>query len=301
VTGDGEPVIATAPPAPAPDETIVVEVGPSLWRNVGKWSVGFLFSCTLLALLGSLCLYQLTAEGPSKRTLRRAVAALTEIDPLIDRNYDDLQQRAAAAGPDETLTLRDFPVQVQLTREEAQSLSKQELRDVLLDRSANVMYSHGTDALREPAASSGNVGVFSLAGITDNGLDFLRSRNHDILRVLTFALAVLAAVLGGLLVLLCRGFGRLASVGAAVLVAAIPIVLLGIGARFYMRIVSTSDTEYLQREFLSIGQGLAWIPIRDGLAFTVLGAALLAAGIGLAVWADRRGRPRYPAARPHAR
>lgn len=283
--------------SPASAGDIVVDVGPSFWRQTGKWSVAFLFFCAMTVLLVSLQLFQMTAEGSSKRTLRRAVAALAEIDPLLDRNYDDLRQRAGAIGPGEAVELRDFPVAVPLTKDEVLNSSKPQLRDLLLDRSADIMYARGSGALRAPDASGQDVGPFSVAGIADNGLGFLRSRNHDVLGVLTFVFAGLCAALGVTLAALCRGFGRLASVGAVVLTASAPMLLAGIGARFYMRIVSGSDKEYFQREFLQIGQGLAWIPIRDGIAFTVLGAALLAIGVGCAVWADRSAAPRYRAAR----
>jgi hypothetical protein len=289
------------PAAGSPDSDILVEVGPSFWRNIAKWSVAFLFFCALAALLVSLMLFQVTAEGASKRTLRRAVAALSEIDVLIERNYDDLQQRSASAGPNETVELRDFPLTIPLSRQEVAGASRDDLRDLLLNRSAEIMYGRGTDPLRAQPGSSQDVGAFSEAGITDNGLGFLRSRYHDILGVLTFALAALCVFLGVTLAALCRGFGRLASVGGVVLAAAIPLVLAGIGARFYMRIVSDSDTEYIQREFLEIGQGLAWIPIRNGLAFTVLGAVFLVVGVLCAMWADRREAPRYSAARPGSR
>ncbi len=285
----------------APGDEFVVEIGPSLWRNIGKWAVAFLFFCSMISMLACLELYQLTAEGTAKRSLRRAVAALTEIDPLVDRNYDDLQQRARSAPPGATLALRDFPVHVPLTRDEALRLSKDQLRDVLLDRSADIMYRDGTSPLRAAAVHAGSVGAFSIAGLTDNALDFLRSRNHDILSVLTFALVALSAVLGVLLALLCRGFGRLSSVGAVVLAASAPLLFFGIGARFYMRLISTSDTEYLQREFLKIGQGLAWIPIRNGIAFTLLGVLMLAIGVGLARWSDRRDAPRSSTGRPYVR
>ena len=305
MASDSPPYVAraseqvTSPPASRQD--FIVEVGPSFWRNVGKWSVAFVLFLALVELLITLTLFQVTAEGASKRTLRRAVAALSEIDPLIDRHYDELQQQAASAGPNETLELQDFPIDIPLTRDEVQGASKDELRDLLLDRSADVMYARGTDPLRRTPGSGQDVGAFSVAGITDNGLGFLRSRYHDILGVLTFALAALCLVLGVTLAALCRGFGRLASVGAVVLAASLPLLLAGIGARFYMRIVSGSDTEYLQKEFLEIGQGLAWIPIRNGLAFTVLGSVFLVLGVGCAIWADRRDAPRYSAVRPGAR
>jgi hypothetical protein len=277
-------------------DDLFVEVGPSFWRNIGKWSVALAFFLTLVGLLVSLQLFQLTSEGASKRTLRRAVAALSEIDPLLNRNYDALRTQASASDPGDTLELRDFPIDVRLTRDEVLNSNKQTMRDLLLNRSADAMYAHGTDVLRETDVSTQDVGAFSIAGLTDNGLGLLRSRNHDIFGVLTFVLAALCLVLGASLAALCRGFGRLASVGAVVVMAALPMLLTGIGARFYMRIISSDENEYVQHEFLSIGQGLAWIPIRDGIAFTVLGLAFLIAGVGCAMWADRRptaglGRP----------
>lgn len=270
----------------------------ALWRSIGKWSVGFGLFVALLALLASLQLFQLTAEGAAHRTLRRSVAALTEIDPLIDRGYDDLQVQAQNAEPGETVELRDFPLSVPLQANAVRGLTKQQLRDLLLDRSGDIMYGSGTAPLRSSAANGGSVGRFSVAGLTQHGLGFLRSRNHDILAVTTSALAALCIALAVTLAALCRGFGRLASVGAVIVMASIPVVLGGIGARFYMRIASDGDTEFIQREFLEIGQGIAWIPIRDGAAFTIFGLLFLMAGVVCAVWADRRGIPHSSAARP---
>jgi len=262
---------------------------PDFWRNAGKWAVALAFFVALAALLASLQLFQVTSEGAAKRTLRRAVAALTEIDPLLDRNYDDLRQRAATAAPDETVRLRDYPLDIALTPDEVRGVPKDRIRDLLLDRSADLMYSRGTAPLRTANGRTQGVGLFTVGGLTDHGLGFLTKHRHDTLGVLTFALAALCLVLGITLAALCRGFGRLASVGAVTLMASIPLLFAGIGARFYMRIVSEGNSEYIQHEFLEIGQGLAWIPIRDGMAFTVVGAVFLAAGVGCAIWADRRG------------
>lgn len=258
------------------------------WRTFLKWTTAIALFIALLALLTSLQLFQATSEGASKRTLRRAIAALTEVDPLIERQYGDLQTRAKAAQPNEPVQLNDFPIAVEFSPAEVNSLSRPEFRELLLDRAADRMYAQGTAPLRANPGASTSVGRLSVAGLSDRGLGFLRERNHDALAVVTFTLAALCAFLAATLAALCRGFGRLASVGGVVLVAAIPVALGGIGARFYMRIVSEGDTEYIQREFLVIGQGLAWIPIRDGLAFAVLGAAFLVAGMLLARWSDGR-------------
>lgn len=278
------------PPAREADTYVTSdERGDAIWRGFLKWITAFAFFLAMLALLASLMLFQLTAEGTAKQALRRSAAALTEIDPLIDRQYDDLQQRAAAAGPDDTIELRDFPIAVPLRAADVRGASREDIRDAVLSRSADRLYASGTAPLRESAQSKGGVGDFSASGVTDKALGFLRSRNHDILAVLTFVLAVICLALGLALARLCRGFGRVASVGAVVFTASVPVVIAGIGARFYMRIISQGDTEYLEREFLEIGRGLAWVPIRDGAAFVVLGLVLLVVGTASARWADRRG------------
>lgn len=268
------------------------ETSSDFGRTFAKWAVGLAFFLSMLALLTVLPLYQVTAEGPAKQTLRRATAALTEIDPLIDRNFDDLQQRAAAIGPGETVQLKDYPIAIALTREQALGLSKEQLRDLLLDRSADALYQDGTSPLRDSTGGRGHVGRFTIGGITDRGLGALRSRYHDIFGVLLFVLAALSAVLGVTLAFLCRGFGRLASVGAVVMLASVPLLAAGIGGRFYMRIAAENETEYIESEFLSIGKALAWIPIRDGLAIFTLGAVFLIVGLVCAWWTDRQARQR---------
>ena len=130
--------------------------------------------------------------------------------------------------------------------------------------------------------------------MTQHGLGFLRSRNHDILAVTTIVLALLCAALATRSRLMCRGFGRMTA-SARPYCGGDPVVVGGIGARFYMRIAADGDTEYIQREFLEIGQGLAWIPIRDGAAFTILGLIFVLVGIVCANLADRRGDPRISA------
>jgi hypothetical protein len=292
------PMPPPLPPRPRADAT--TERQAALWRNIGKWTVAFILFLALSAMFLSLMLFQLTAEGASKRSLRRSVAALTEVDQLVARNYNDMQQQAKAARPGESVTLAGFPIAIAFTPDEVKGASQDQIRDMLLNRSADELYAHGTGSLRDPAANGGSVGRFSVGGLTDRGLGFLRSRNHTILGAVTIVLAMICAALSGALVMLCRGFGRIGSLGAVVFTAAIPLVLFGIGARFYMRILSDGDAGYIEREFLEIGQGLAWIPIRDGLAFLVLGAAFALAGLGCARWADRRREARDAYADAHS-
>ncbi len=268
-----------------------IDDDPIAWRSA-RWAIALLLLVSLGATLTALVLFQATSEGTSTRSLRRSVAALSEIDVLLDRNYDSLRTEASNGVPGDTFQLADFPIAVQLTRDEVLGSSKAQLRDLLLDRSADIMYSDGTAPLRTTPGASTGVGPFTAGGVTDRGLGFLTRSHHDMLRVLTLVLAAVSGLLCVALATLCRGFARLASVGAVVLAASLPLLAVGAILRLYIHFASGSQTEYLQREFLAIGRGLAWIPIRDGLALAALGSVALVLGAGCAVWANRTAAAR---------
>lgn len=262
-------------------------------RSPAKLGLGLLLFVSLLALFSTLTLFQLTSEGVAKRTLSRSVAALTEIDPLLDRNYADLQQRAAVAAPGDRLYVQNYPVPVPLTPSQARTIAKPDLRALLLERSADAMYARGTAPLRDPATKAGGVGVFSIAGISSRGLGFLRSRNHAILRLTTVVLAVVSALLALALASQCRGFGRLGAAGLVTMLAALPVLVAGIGVWLYCRANDGAGSEYVRRQFAQIGAGLAWIPIRDGAAFVALGAVMVVLAKLLAPWSAGRGGSQY--------
>jgi hypothetical protein len=272
---------------PARPSQHVADSDPVAWRSA-RWATALLLLITLTATLVALALFQATSEGASKRSLRRAVAALSEIDVLLDRNYDALHSKASGGTSNETYRLADFPIDVELTREEVLGSSRAQLRDLLLDRSADIMYREGTAPLRNAPGTGVDVGPFTAGGITDRWLGFLTRGHHAMLRVITLVLAGVSGLLCLALAALFRGFARLAGVGAMALVASLPLLAAGATIRLYVHFVSGSQTEYLQREFLAIGRGLAWIPIRDGLAVAALGALAVVVGAGCAALADRR-------------
>jgi hypothetical protein len=264
-------------------------------RGLGKWGAAAVLFVSLNALLFSLSLYQMTAEGTAKHALRRALAALTEIEAVIERDYDDLRLRAESAGPGETVTLSEYPVDIPLTADEVSQSTPESLRALLLDRSDDVLYSEGTDALRSDG--DGGPPRFSAAGLVDGWLGVLRSRNHLRAGIASAVFAVAAAASAGALAAACRGFGRVGAVGATVLAGALPALAAAGIIRFYLALASDSDTEYTQRQLLEVGQALTWIPLRNGIAFAALGATLVVAGTAFAMLSDRRNAPRYFAGR----
>ena len=255
----------------------------------GKWAAALAFGLVLGMALISLQLFQLTARSTSEPALRRALDALVEGDAIIERNHDDLRGRAEASAPGETLLLRDYPVAVPLTREEVLDSSKESLRLILLDRAIERLYQSGTGVLRG-ADFSGVAGRFTAGGVLDESLGFLRERVHGILALLTLTLVAASALFAFVLAAFCRGFGRLVGIGAVVLVAAAPLLLGGLSMRLYARGATGADDEYLQGELFEIVASLAWLPIRNGAAFALFGAAVLATGAVCARLADSRRR-----------
>jgi hypothetical protein len=227
----------------------------------------------LVALLTALSLLHLSAPGPAHRALRRSVASLTEVDSLLAVQEQPLREQAESspAGP---LALPDYPLQVALSAGE----SPVEVRDVLLDRSAELLYEEGAGAFREEG-QSGGISRLSVEGAVRTGLDLLTSSSRDALRLTTVALAALCLALSGALVLLVRGYRSLTALGATVAAASLLFLLLAVAVRLVLGLAGWGTDDYITVQLLDLAKGAAWLPIRNGLAFSGLGVALLALGV----------------------
>lgn len=263
--------------------------GSDTRAGAGTWAAAFALIAALALTLISLQLFQFTSRSTADPALRRALNALVEGNALVDRNYADLQARAQASQAGDVLELRDYPVSVPLTRDEALSNSKPELRQLLLDRAVERMYQDGSGALRseDGAASPGR---FTSAGLVGRSIGFLRDGVHGMLAVLTLILAVVSLLVAAVLVAHCRGFGRAVAVGACVASASLPLLLAGLASRAYATVPANTNGEYLRGELMRIAAQLSWAPVRNGLAVFVLGTAILALGAIAARWSDGRKR-----------
>jgi hypothetical protein len=242
---------------------------------VTKWIVGLALFFSLLGLFAMLQVFQITSEGAAERTLRRSLAVVSEIDVLLDRHYEDLVQRAESADANETLVLEDFPVIVQLTPDEVQTQSRDEIRETLLDRGAATLYDDGTGALRADA-STGDVAVFSVGGSIDRSLNLLREDVHIASAIAMIVLGAISLLLAIALIAATRGFGRVVALGSVALVAS--VMLLIIAAFGWWSLDTSGGDEYVRTEFVGIAQEVAWLPVRN---FAILAAAAaLVTGIG---------------------
>ncbi len=255
------------------------------WRgHIPEMATALGLAMALLALLFALNLLQLTAPGPAHRVLRRAVASLTEIDSLLVAHGPGLQ-RQADAGPDGSVSMPDYPLGVSLSPQEARR-PPAEVRDLLLDRSAEQVYQEGAAAFREEG-QSGGAPLLSLRRAVRAGLGFLTAGNHDALRLTTLVLAVLCGALSGALVLLTRGYGRLIALGAAVASASLAFLLLAAAVRLALGLAGLATDDYITVELLDLAKETAWLPARNGVAMGGLGLALVALGLA----GERLSRP----------
>ena len=258
--------------------SLTVTLGTGFWRVFFKWAIGLLLVSTLGVLLLSVDATQLTAEGTAHKALRRTVASLTEIDTLIAERGEMVTTSADSGGSVASL-LVGFPIDVPLSEQEAQSLSTSELRDVILDRSADRLYADGFSAFREGGQGSADVQILSPPGAVRYTAGLLTEDNHEVMRVVMAVVAGLAGLLALALVLLSRGYGRLTSLGAAALAASLPLLMLSVAVRFILRLASEEESDYLTAQLYALGRDVAWLPIRNAIAFTCLGAIFLTMGI----------------------
>jgi hypothetical protein len=245
-------------------------------RHAPQVAIALALATALLALLVTLNLLQLTAPAPAHRALRRAVASLTEIDSLLAAHGATLRQQADVS-PDEPLSLPDYPLDVWLSPEEAR-LPAAEVRDLLLDRSAEQVYQKGSAAFREEG-QSGDAPRLSVQRAVRTGLGFLTAGNHDALRWATLVLAAVCGVLSGTLVLVTRGYGRLSALGGAVAAASLLFLLLAAAVRLVFGLAGWGTDDYITVQLLDLAKEATWLPLRNGLAFSGLGLVLLALGV----------------------
>ncbi len=277
---------ATPPPEPPAHPPAAGSRQPGEQRRRAKWLLGGLLILDLTLLLVVLALANVTAEGPAKRTLAQSVAILTEVDALLDANYDSLREEAAASNV--ILTLAAFPIDVPFTSEEVLASDRDSFRELLLARAADRVHEDGVATFR--ADRDADIRLISTEGTLRAAMDFLRPAPHRAATTLVYVFAAGAAALGLGLVLATRGYGRMLALGLSVLLAATPVLITAVGVRFAFRLAADGVDDYLAQQIFELSQELAWAPIRNGIIFCAGGGILLVAGAVLSRWSGDQQR-----------
>lgn len=259
-------------------------------RVASQWLLGVILAIVLSGLFLAVMAMQLTAAGTGQRILRRAVADTTQIDAVLPGIQAGLRE-AAQDSDGERVAVPDFPIPVELAREEAFQLQGAELRARLLDESARRLYQNGMSAwaAADPEAEQ-DIETISTVGALHWGLGLITEGNHTRLVIAASVLGALAVVLAILLISTVRSYTRLIALGAATLAAALPSLAAVIAIRFVFR-SAEEEADPFVTSLLSLGVDSVSVPLRNYLALSALSFAVIGVAGFFVWWQARRPSP----------
>ncbi len=262
---------------------------PSLVRLATQWLLAIAAAISATAFVLAIAGIQMTSEDTGRRIQRRAAAALIDIDASLPSIETQLGEAAASADSD-TVLVPGYPIPVEITREEAESLRGAELQQRLLDESGRLLYEDGMPvwADGDPAGRQ-DIDRVSSAAAVYRSLNLVRDSTYTYLVVLAVLLGVLTFILGLVLLLTIRtAFMRLLAVGVLLLAASMPSLAAAVALRFAFKTAQT-DADSFVEEMLQLGVDTMWLPIRMYLALTMVGFATVGVA-SLGLWMDSRPR-----------
>jgi len=262
--------------------------GAMLLRAALQWLSGILFALCLMALFLVVNAYQLTNADTAQRILTRAVATFTEIDALLPAIRADLAD-SLQADDSPTVTVPLFPIPVELTRQEATAISSAELRSRLLDTAAQKAYQEGMSvfSLSDPQAKQ-NIDPLSPEGGVKRGLGFLSDDIHSALGITIWVLGGLSLVMGALVLLSTKGLGRITALGACLMGAAVPSLVVAVGIRWGFRSSAEDQDDYFLAQLLNLGNDVARLPLRNYTILCLLALGLVMLGLALVLLETRQ-------------
>ncbi len=184
-------------------------------RSAAGRESALLFGVALatFVLIAAVSIRQATSPGNAIGVIEDGVAATTEIDLLLGEHLAALQEQAREGG-EETYGLPGYPIDVFLSRDELLKLDESGVRDLMLWRSAHVVYDEGLKAFDR--TGNQEVSFLSLQGQMDFVLGNLTGERHSQSgTVAVLAGLTLAAMAIGALVT-AEGYGGFRKLGLAV-------------------------------------------------------------------------------------
>ena len=255
-------------------------------RSVSVWLVAFLLAVVVAAFFTAISAAQLTGEETGGRILRRSVAVTTNIDAALPGIEKRLSEEPAF-NEGGNVVVPDFPIAVELTPGEAETLRGAELRDRILDESAARLYDEGGGAwaANDPGADR-NIERFSTAGAVNESLNLVRDDWHTVFVVIAVLLGIIALLMAGAIFIALPWDGRLLALGGVGVIAALPPLAAAVALRFAFRTADTDGDLFLEG-LADVGADSMWVPIRNFFTLAVLSFLVLSAGSLLLWWESR--------------
>lgn len=244
-----------------------------LLRAASQWVIGVALAAMLALLFLAINAAQISSEGAGQRILRSSVAVGTNIDAILPDLQAALREEAREGAG--AVRVPDFPIPVDIPRDEALSLEGAALRERVLGEAGVRLYKDGMSAWADADADGEqSIETISAAGALERGLGLITGKNHDRMVIAAIVLGVLSAVFAVLLVASMRAWGRLVALSAVTIAAALPSLAAAVGVRFGLR-TAQEEADPFVSGLLDIGVEAMWVPIRNYLALTVLGFTVM--------------------------
>lgn len=257
--------------------------GQATVTHEGRRSLlGSLLAVSVFLLLISLSVRQVTAPANAVGVLQSGIAVVTDINQLV---ADDAPRaRELARNSDEQVfALPSYPLDIALSREELLDLENGQLTELLLQRSAALVYADGLDAFDRTGEQSFN--RFSSQGLIELAVSQVSQSTHDRATFATILFALATAGFAALLAASAEGWGRLRGFGLATVVGALPGVLI-FGALYWV-VGTLGGGDPFEADLREITRAVFQVPLRNFFVVTITGAVMVAASFGFSIL-DRR-------------
>jgi hypothetical protein len=229
---------------------------------------------------------QMSGETTARRALMPAIAALTDTQRVLQVHRTEMTSQATE---DKTsrIAIPSFPLAVTLSATEVQTLSQDELQQLVLERSAAIVYTEGASAFRRKSDSSGAILAEPSGGLVATTLNQLTGSAHGRFVVALVIMVIFSILLGALLLLGGEPHHGLILAGIGIILAG---VLFFIGTTVFILLLDAarggSDSGITQL-FLAIDRAAIAGGRRNGFVTFILGATLVILGIFSGVVAAR--------------
>ena len=211
----------------------------------GARFAGVLLALSMAALIVVGGLWQVTAPAPAERMLKRILPPLTDLDQTLAAGLDTMREVALGVPSDGSVTVPGLPVLVEVGRQEALTASTEQLRALVLDRMAVMLYNQGAPAFRAQDAATREPSLFGSQWALQQTLNALTADRHDAFRIPRLVLIGLTILLGMLAIWLNEGPSRLISPGVSIVVgavlAALAALVIWLGSRVIFGASNAAD------------------------------------------------------------
>lgn len=246
----------------------------------------------LAGFIGAFSGWILTSEDSASEVNKRIAAELTEIDRYLANNQEAIAQ--AEANEEGQIPLPDYPLPITLSPEEA-ALPTAEMREVILDDAAALMYADGVEAYGSDSAIFDDL---STPGLVRFGMQLMQESTHDALLILTILSGVVTVGAAVVVFLVAERGGRLTAFGGAVSLGGLMALVGSLVMRFVLDRAASRESDALADGLGDIAEDVSFLFTRNSLVFLAVGLVILTAGFVLSRMDRNAGPTSLPAREP---